>query len=368
MAMHGTVPPYVPGKEDWSAYAERLSHYFIANGVADATKQRSILLSNCGASTYQLIRSLLTAEQVNATSFADIVALVKNYYQPKPSMIVSRFKFNTKNQAAGESIATYLAELRASAEYCEYGDSLKEMLRDRLVCGVSHEGIQKRLLAEKNLTYEKATELALAIESAERDTKDIKRSHPPMHKPVLYNRSTATPSSKGDTPAKGDDKPKGTRTVTCYRCGGDHLAPVCKFKDSQCNFCKKTGHITRVCRARLRQKDQPRANFHIEEDVPSDPEYEGTYSTFTIQQEAGDPITLQVAINDYPVEMELDTGAAVSLISVGTYQSIEQHSTMSPLEKTNVHLRTYTGQSIPVLGIATIKAIGMKARWLNYQY
>lgn len=119
MAMHGTVPPYVPGKEDWSAYAERLSHYFIANGVADATKQRSILLSNCGASTYQLIRSLLTAEQVNATSFADIVALVKNYYQPKPSMIVSRFKFNTKNQAAGESIATYLAELRVSAEYCD---------------------------------------------------------------------------------------------------------------------------------------------------------------------------------------------------------------------------------------------------------
>ena len=51
MAMHGTVPPYVPGKEEWSSYAERLTHYFIANGVDDATKQRSILLSNCGATT-----------------------------------------------------------------------------------------------------------------------------------------------------------------------------------------------------------------------------------------------------------------------------------------------------------------------------
>ena len=29
------------------------------------------------------------------------------------------------------------------------------MLRDRLVCGINHEGIQRKLLAEKKLTYEK---------------------------------------------------------------------------------------------------------------------------------------------------------------------------------------------------------------------
>ena len=48
------------------------------------------------------------------------------------------------------------------------------MLRDRLVCGVRYVGIQKRLLAEKDLTYEKAYELALTMEAAERDTKDLK--------------------------------------------------------------------------------------------------------------------------------------------------------------------------------------------------
>ena len=116
--MHGTVPPFVLGKEDWNIYAERLSHYFAANGVEDADKQRAILLANCGASTYQLIRSLLTAEQLAATSYTDIVSKVKDYLQPKPSMIVQRFKFNTRNQAEGESIAAYLASLRALAEHC----------------------------------------------------------------------------------------------------------------------------------------------------------------------------------------------------------------------------------------------------------
>ncbi len=45
------------------------------------------------------------------------------------------------------------------------------MLRDRLVCGVNHEGIQKKLLAEKNLTYETAFTLAQAIEAAERGSR-----------------------------------------------------------------------------------------------------------------------------------------------------------------------------------------------------
>ena len=41
------------------------------------------------------------------------------------------------------------------------------MLRDKLIQGVRHERITNRLLAKKTLTYEKALELALAIESAE---------------------------------------------------------------------------------------------------------------------------------------------------------------------------------------------------------
>ena len=46
-------------------------------------------------------------------------------------------------------MVTYVAVLRGLAEHCEYGDSFKIMLRDRLMCGINHEG---RLLSEKNLT------------------------------------------------------------------------------------------------------------------------------------------------------------------------------------------------------------------------
>ena len=44
---------------------------------------------------------------------------------------------------------------------CEYGDTLNDMIRDRLVCGISEENIQKRLLGEgSSLTLEKAISIA----------------------------------------------------------------------------------------------------------------------------------------------------------------------------------------------------------------
>jgi len=47
------------------------------------------------------------------------------------------------------------------------------MLHDRIVCGISDVQTQKRLLAKKNLTYAKAREIALALETALQGSKDI---------------------------------------------------------------------------------------------------------------------------------------------------------------------------------------------------
>ena len=176
MATHGTVSQYQQSKETWTTYVERLNHYFIANDVADEVKKRSILLSACGSSTYKLIRSLVEVGQLATTPYSEITKLVAGYYQPIPSEIVQRYKFNTRVRASGELIATYVAALRELSEYCNYGDKLHEMLRDRLVCGVNHDTIQRKLLAETDLTYEKAYTLAQAIEASERDTLDLKGS------------------------------------------------------------------------------------------------------------------------------------------------------------------------------------------------
>ena len=107
------VAAFDPALEQWDEYTECLQHYFMANDIVAEAKQRAIFL---------------------------------NAVNPKPSPIVKRYKFNTRRQGEGESVSTYVAELRKIAEHCEYGTVLSDMLRDRLVCGISNKAVQRRLL------------------------------------------------------------------------------------------------------------------------------------------------------------------------------------------------------------------------------
>ena len=78
------------------------------------------------------------------SSYDEIVKLVKGHYDPKPSVIMLRYKF-TRTRAEGESVATYVAALRDIVQHCEYKDTLQDMLHDRLVFGLKHQDVTNRL-------------------------------------------------------------------------------------------------------------------------------------------------------------------------------------------------------------------------------
>ena len=263
-----------------------MNHYFIANDVADEGKKRSILLSACGSSTYKLIRSLVEVGQLATTPYSEITKLVAGYYQPILSEIVQRYKFNTRVRASGELIATYVAALRELSEYCNYGDKLHEMLRDRLVCGVNHDTIQRKLLAETDLTYEKAYTLVQAIEASERDTLDLKgskNSGASLLRLPGVNYSRTFKHSKGKIPTKRGNP-------TCYRCGGPHLAPACKFINSEFKFCKKKGHIVRVCRKAQQESKVGKETNFVLQDMPEDQCADHMHSLYIVRDQASDPL------------------------------------------------------------------------------
>ena len=58
------------------------------------------------------------------------------------------------------SVLNYVAELRCLTTHCDFGDYLNHTLRDRLVCRIRSENIQKCLLIEVDLTLKGAVELA----------------------------------------------------------------------------------------------------------------------------------------------------------------------------------------------------------------
>ena len=175
MATHGTLTAFESGTNNWQSYTEQFNYYFIANDITTDSKKVAILLSACGQSTFNTISSLVDADTLQGIKYNDLIQLLSDHYDPAPSSIVQRYKFYNRVRAEGESIANFVAALREIAKHCEYGDTLKVMLRDHLVCGVNHQAIQKRWLAEKNLTLDKAMEIALALEAADNDVKQLQK-------------------------------------------------------------------------------------------------------------------------------------------------------------------------------------------------
>eukprot|EP00731_Ephydatia_muelleri_P006880 Em0003g1128a len=68
-----------------------------------------------------------------------------------------------------EGIKTYAASLQKLTEQCDFGDTLTDALRDRLVCGMQNGTVQKRLLGKADLTFAKALEVSEVEEMATRD-------------------------------------------------------------------------------------------------------------------------------------------------------------------------------------------------------
>ena len=118
IAVHGTLAPFDPDKEDWIEYTDRLSNYFTANSITDGAKKRASLISCCGPATFHLMKSLVFPDQLSDFSFAQLVEKVKLHREPKASIIMQRFQFNFRLRALDKSVADYAVELRRLAEHC----------------------------------------------------------------------------------------------------------------------------------------------------------------------------------------------------------------------------------------------------------
>ena len=358
IATLGRVDEFDGTRDDWLQYVERLEHFFSANGVDDADKKRSVLLTVIGAATYKTLRNILSPEKPGEKPYAELVESLSKYFKPTPSEIVERFKFHSRVRKAGESISTYVAELRSLTEYCNFGPTLDNMIRDRLVCDVNDGAIQKRLLAEPALTYGKAVELALSAETAAQSMRELggrtesgasgRSTSQGVHKmtPPHTSRSAYVPSAQGS----------GQPVPTCYRCGRKgHTVPKCRIdKDVVCHRCKKKGHLQRACRSQGRTgQDKPRRTTstvsRLQEEVDGIEEEELDEAAANLYQIRGGrrisppPITVRVKLDDRTVDMEVDSGASLSLMAESTFNRLWPGRSLLP---SSVRLQTYLQEPI----------------------
>ena len=142
----GRVEEFDGSKDDWPQYIERMEYFFEDNSIDTAEKKRAVFLSVIGSATYKTLRNLLSPVKPGDKSYDQLqVDTLAKHFKPAPSEIVERFRFHSRIRRQGESVGAFVAELRSLAEFCNFKDTLEVlMLRDRIVCGINDDAMQKR--------------------------------------------------------------------------------------------------------------------------------------------------------------------------------------------------------------------------------
>ncbi|KAJ7332593.1 hypothetical protein JRQ81_014773 [Phrynocephalus forsythii] len=331
MTGRGHFEPFDEAAEDFESYITRFDFYLAAQEITDLALQRATFFSLCGRATFEVARALIVPAQLQTTPFNVIREKLRNHFSPQPSEIACQHAFYKRDQAEGETIAGFVTALRQTAMHCNFMD-LETALRDRLVCGLRDEKLQRRLFAKKELTFRVAFEEALAAEAADQSMCEVRmaRNLPlPQRLEAIHQGSMGEDTEEEGgvhrtetVKAKRDEVSHG-----CTTCGRNHDKRHCRFRDAHCRVGGKKGHISWACRAS--RFKEPRTQHKSWEQQRRGPQVEECHSVInysdpvpiqSVQMSTHKKIKVTVYIQEVPCEMEVDSGSALSIISEVTFQ------------------------------------------------
>ncbi len=244
----------------------------------------------------------------------------------------------------------------------------KQMLRDRLVCGVNDERIQRRLLSEQNLTFDTALKIALSLEAADKNAQDLRNNNAAAACHKVCSKADGRVSCDEGMQASAASK-------SCFRCKGtNHSAPDCRFKTAKCHSCGKIGHISRACRSKGKTASRERERDSRDKKGSGHRAYkvEGSDSddsvdTFTLgcikeyirkvnskNLTKVQPYTVDMQIDGHKVKLEIDTGCSLTVLNEETFKELRKSGKSTKIKQTGIKLETYTGQPIEVKGTSQV--------------
>ncbi|XP_063371511.1 uncharacterized protein K02A2.6-like [Cydia amplana] len=386
----GKVGPFDLVNDNWELYVDRLEQYFVANDVKNEMKVAT-LITVMGGDAYELMVNLCTPVKPATKTYDQLVALMKGHLNPKPSLLAERFKFRQRVQKRDESIANFVTDLKKLSKDCGFtGDTLKDNLRDQFVCGLSNDDIRQKLFTEDDtITFDRAYKLAVSMEAAEVNAalvEDCTRNRSSDSIPASAATSVHHLGRAGRGRAAADGGRAGAGTAgrgkitigggpsamsgagsgkmrgfgqnnntdlygVCKVCGAKHEADRCKFKKYVCRVCNQEGHLKRVC-PKLRGGSSlynvtEEKVVYLDHSDSSDSDEVNNFSINSSESLECEPYTIDVNIAGKWLNMEIDTGSAISCISLECYKKLFTHC---KIQRSHLVLNYYTDIKVKPVG------------------
>ena len=125
----------------------------------------------------------------------------------------------------------------------------------------------------------------------------------------------------------------------CFRCGSNHFQSQCSFKNAKCHNCGQIGHISWKCqksRESDKQKTFQNSNHVLEEE--SNESSDDLFHIYKNTNGKSKSLVVKVNLNGHLVELEVDTGASLTVINSRTFDIIKSELEQIERSKSNVKL------------------------------
>ncbi|KAL1446524.1 hypothetical protein WDU94_012395 [Cyamophila willieti] len=317
--------------EAWKVVKFQFENYILAANLHDAAEDRKValLLHVLGVEVVPIFQTFNVDK--NKDKLDDVVKKFEAYFAPKKNLALERNKLLSRKQQHGESLESYMTELKNLSNSCELGSVKDSLIKDLFILGLREENqlIRERLLQEGDKTLEKVLDLARTMEMSYMSRNKVSESEVMK----IHRR-----------PASGGFKPqsyvKSQANVKCGRCGQTHRT-TCPAANAVCHNCSIKGHYAVMCRNKSRQ------NKHIK--VVHEQEVTNEFFIGAVNSsESGGSWTVMAEMNKNLIDVCLDTGAEANLLSYDKFKSLGfQDKSLKPTSST---LTSYGGTIIPTKG------------------
>ena len=94
---------------------------------------KAIFLSTIGPAANRTVGNLVAPNKPGDETYDRLIEVISEHYNPKPLVPMQRHRFYSCFRQSNESVSVFVAELSNLAKDCDFGVTLEDNLRDRLV-------------------------------------------------------------------------------------------------------------------------------------------------------------------------------------------------------------------------------------------